>query len=145
MCKSVSDLVICLMLAIRESKKNVINCVAMFTKWGLQHFRFLIYLRYLDMLAQFIFKAGLNRGGGRGVLYKQWQGKTTTSGATFPTLCERCVGSFMSPCSYNQYRENAGDVPILDWNVKHHLKVTFTVAVVLKSPYVRNLNCCWRG
>ena len=68
MCKSVSDLVLCLMLAIRESKKNVINCVAMFTKWGLQHFRFLIYLRYLDMLAQFIFKAGLNGGGGRVVL-----------------------------------------------------------------------------
>ena len=43
----------------------------MFTKRGLQHFRFLIYLRYLDMLAQFIFKAGLNGGGGRGVLYKQ--------------------------------------------------------------------------
>ena len=38
---------------------------------------------------------------------KQGQGKTTTPGALFPTLCEECVGSLTSLA--NQYREETGD------------------------------------
>ena len=34
-------------------------------------------------------------------------GQTTTPGTTFPTLCDKCVGSLTSPT--NQYREDAGD------------------------------------
>ena len=35
------------------------------------------------------------------------QGQTTTLGATFPTLCEKCEGSLTSPT--NQYGGDAGD------------------------------------
>ena len=38
------------------------------------------YSRYLDTLTQPSFNIGLNGG-----FYKQWQGQTTTPGATFPT------------------------------------------------------------
>ena len=34
-------------------------------------------------------------------------GQTTTPGTTFPTLCDKCVGSLTFPT--NQYREDAGD------------------------------------
>ena len=35
------------------------------------------------------------------------EGHTTTPGTSYPTLCEKCVGSLTSPA--NQYREDAGD------------------------------------
>ena len=38
---------------------------------------------------------------------KQGQGKTTTPGTLYPTLCEECVGSLTSLA--NQYREETGD------------------------------------
>ena len=34
-------------------------------------------------------------------------GPDQNTGPSFPTLCEKCVGSFTSPA--NQYREDAGD------------------------------------
>ena len=37
------------------------------------------------------------RAGWNGDHYKQWQGQTTTPGALFPSLCEKCVGSLTSP------------------------------------------------
>ena len=40
-----------------------------------------------------------------GIFWKQNQ--TKTLGATFPTLCEKCVNSWMSPA--NQYRGDTGD------------------------------------
>ena len=43
---------------------------------------------------------GLNGG-----LFKQWLGQTTTLGARFPTLWEKCVGCLMSPAS--QHKGNA--------------------------------------
>ena len=59
-----------------------------------------IYLWYLDNLAPFIFEAGLY-----GDANKQYHGQTTTLQATFPTLCEKCMGSSLA----KQYREDAGD------------------------------------
>ena len=60
-----------------------------------------MYFRYLDRLSHFSFKL-INVG-----LFKQWQGQTTTPGAKFPTLCEKCVGSLTS--SANKCGEEAGD------------------------------------
>ena len=75
------------------------------------------------------------------------QGQTTTPVTSFPTLCEKYVGSLTSPA--NQYREDAGDgvygLSSLSEKTRksNHLQMSLQRQHILLS-YLKTL-MCWSG